>query len=368
MPAEFLILGLMAGTSVDGIDAAIITTDGESIARTGFALTTAYEKATREAIFRAFEDPFNIEDDLAERIARDHARAAEMLIAKSGMMPDLIGFHGQTIYHAPEDGVSLQIGDGEYLADRLGVPVVCQFRQNDLAHGGQGAPLAPIYHQALIKTLGLNLPAALVNIGGISNASILEDSRLVGLDLGPGNALMDDLAMKALGQPFDEGGMMAASGHVDEGLVKACLSHDFFKKKGPKSLDRKGLYELIPHEALNVLSPEDHMATLAAITGKTIAEGIKLNAPNTKEIVICGGGSFNPVVMTMIKKYGGEIKVSRMEDFMMDGIGLDSRFIEAELMAYLAARSVLDLPITFPETTGVDESRSGGVKLRAKFK
>ena len=368
MAEQFSILGLMAGTSVDGIDAAIITSDGQHVVRTGFGLTTSYEHATRDAIFRAFDDPFDVDDDLAERIARDHARAAEMLIAESGVMPDLIGFHGQTIYHAPQDGVSLQIGDAHYLAGRLGIPVVHQFRQHDLHHGGQGAPLAPIYHQALMDELHLHQPAAMVNIGGISNASIRDGDKLIGLDLGPGNALMDDLAQTYLNSPYDEGGQLAAQGQADEACVKRCLAHPFFQIKGPKSLDRKGLYELIPITEISALSPQDQMATLARITASSIVSGILLNAPKVKEILICGGGSFNPVLMAMIQDEAKGIRVSRMEDHRLNDMELDSRFIEAELIAYLAARSCLDLPITFPQTTGVDQPRSGGVFTRPKFK
>ena len=368
MREKISILGLMAGTSVDGIDAAIILSDGESVERTGLGLTTSYEKETREAIFRAFDDPFNPDDDLAERIARDHARATEMLIAEVGIMPDLIGFHGQTIGHFPERGISLQIGDADYLAGRLGIHVIHQFRQNDLAHGGEGAPLAPIYHQALIQHLALEQPCALVNIGGISNASIVDGERLIGLDLGPGNALMDDLAQAYLGTSFDKDGAMAKRGAADHQLVQEMLNNSFFQQKGPRSLDRKGLYDLLIEESMKALSPEDQMATLTALTAKSIIHGLMLNAPPLKEVVICGGGSFNPSLMEMITANAETVKVSRMEDHTINEISLDSRFIEAELMAYLAARSLYDLPITFPETTGVDQPRSGGVKVRAKLK
>lgn len=368
------VLGLMAGTSVDGIDAVMITTDGQNITRTGHALTTAYEKSTIEAIFQRFDDPF-ADDDLAMRVARDHARAAEMLIAKSGIMPDLIGFHGQTVYHAPEDKISLQIGDAHYLAQRLGAPVIHDFRQNDLAHGGQGAPLAPIYHQALIKALHLPLPAALVNIGGISNASIVKhniqadgDDDLIGLDLGPGNALMDDLARRHLNQSYDKDGAFAAGGTACESLVDAMMTNTFFTLKGPKSLDRNGLYDLIPQDELSALSEADRMATFIAMTARAIVAGVTLNCPDIKAIVICGGGSLNPALMAAIKTAADGVDVSRSDDHMLGGMALDSRFIEAELIAYLAMRSQRGLPITFPATTGVDQPRTGGVRAKVKLK
>ena len=372
---EITVLGLMAGTSVDGIDAALIKTDGKTVTRTGHALTTSYDKATRDAIFKAVDDCINNDGELAHRIARDHARAAEMLIAESGMRPDLIGFHGQTISHAPQEGKSLQIGDAFYLTQRLGVPTIHQFRQNDLDHGGQGAPLAPIYHQALIKKMDLSLPAALVNIGGISNASIVttddgkeENDGLMGFDLGPGNALMDDLAQQCLRQPYDKDGLLAMTGTVKAEIVESMMEHAFFQHVGPKSLDRKGLYDLIPEAALAALSNADRMATLLNMTAGSIMRGIKLNCPSVNTIVICGGGGLNPALMRAINDVKEDISVSRMEDYMMDSLMMDSRFIEAELMGYLAVRSRRGLPITMPATTGVDVPRSGGVLAKAGAK
>ncbi len=362
---ELLIMGLMAGTSVDGIDAALIYSNGTSIRRTGHGLTTSYEPTTRDAIFQAFDTPHAVDSGLALLIARDHARAAEMLIAESGLMPDIISFHGQTIYHAPDDGVSIQLGDAGYLAQRLGVQVAYQFRQRDIAHGGQGAPLAPIYHQGLMQAMGLELPAAMVNIGGISNASIWDGTRLIGLDLGPGNALMDDLAQQYLGKPYDEHGVLAQRGKPDMALVHDALNHKFFTVKGPKSLDRRGLHDIIPMDRLAALSPPDHMASLVMITAMCITRGISLNTPDTSNVVICGGGSFNPTLMTAIQQLSGNMRITQMEDHMLAGMPLDSRFIEAELMAYLAARSYHDMPITFPETTGVSAPQCGGVWVRA---
>jgi anhydro-N-acetylmuramic acid kinase len=372
MSNEILILGLIAGTSVDGIDAAVIKSDGNTITHTGHALTTSYENATRDAIFDAYKNPFhhgdNLDDDLAERIARDHARAAEMLIAESGLTPDLIGFHGQTIHHDPEKGVSLQIGDAGYLADRLGRPVIHQFRQNDMANGGQGAPLAPVYHQALMQSMALPAPAAIVNIGGISNASVIDDDKLIGFDLGPGNALMDDLAQSHWGKPYDDKGAFAEQGRADESLVQKTLTHDFFQVRGPKSLDRMGLYDLISADQLSHLAPEDRMATLLSITAEGIIHGIKLNAPDIKTVVCCGGGCLNPALMKTLYLNAESITITRMEDHVLEGNSLDSRYIEAEMIGYLAARSYYDLPITFPGTTGVDTPRSGGVKVKSKVK
>jgi anhydro-N-acetylmuramic acid kinase len=368
MSGEMLILGLITGTSADGIDAALIRSDGNTVTRTGHALTTPYGKVTREAVFNAFKNPFDDNDDLNEKIARDHARAAEMLIAESGLEPDLIGFHGQTIHHDPEKKVSLQIGDAGYLAGRLGKTVIHQFRQNDIAGGGQGAPLAPVYHQALMQAMDLPLPAAMVNIGGISNATIIDGTRLTGFDLGPGNALMDDLARSHWDKPFDDEGAFAAQGQTDDGFVKKTLAHDFFHVKGPKSLDRMGLYDLIPADELSHLAPEDRMATLLSMTAESIICGLKLNVPEIKTVICCGGGCLNPVLMKALDQKADGITITRMEDHTLEGGRLDSRYIEAEMIGYLAARSYHDLPITFPDTTGVDAPLKGGIAVSPKLK
>ncbi len=204
----------------------------------------------------------------------------------------------------------------------------------------------------------------MVEIGGISNASIWDGDNLIGLDLGPGNALMDELAQQHLAAPYDVNGALAGQGRADMALVKAAMDHEFFAVKGPKSLDRGGLHDIVPMAALAALTPADQMASYLAITAASIVRGIRLNAPDVTAIVICGGGSFNPVLMAAIKAHAAPMRVSRMDDFMLDGLALDSRFIEAELMAYLAARSYHGLPITFPNTTGVKAPQSGGVWVR----
>lgn len=356
-------IGLMAGTSVDGIDAALLFTNGEVIERSQHALTTAYDPATKAAIFNAFEQPHQDHQALSLRIAQDHARACEMLIAQSGITPQLIGFHGQTIFHDPAKKLSIQLGDGAYLANRLEVQLVYDFRQNDLAAGGQGAPLAPIYHASLLGHMKLGLPSAMVNIGGISNASIWDGVNLLGFDTGPGNALMDD-AMRAFdGSEFDKNGEMASLGEPDHDLINEMIAHPYFKKRGAKSLDRLELREFVLNDDLAKLSHHDQMATLTYFTAKTIVGGIALNMPSPlKNLVMTGGGSLNSSLIKAIKAEAEKtikgMAVSRMEDH-----GMDSRFIEAELMAFLAVRHLRGLPLTFPQTTGVDAPQTGGVMV-----
>lgn len=357
------IIGLMAGTSVDGIDAALVYTDGERVTRRGAADTFAYHPQTRAAIFAAYQNPHEIPDNLPMRIARDHAHAVERLMITSGIQPDRIGFHGQTIFHNPDQGVSLQIGDAQYLADRIGVPVVHQFRQADLAAGGQGAPLAPIYHQMILSGLGLNLPAAMVNIGGISNVTLWDGRDLIGYDSGPGNALIDDAMARHTGKAFDEGGQMAAKGQVDQAFVAICLQHPFFHQRGVKSLDRMALYDWIDLSALDHHSTPDQIASLTALTAASIAASLDVNLSREfHHVVVSGGGSLNPTLMAMIQSYS-KAAVSRLDDH-----GLDSRFTEAELMAVLAARHERGLPITFPQTTGVDKPMTGGNMLMPRLK
>ncbi len=366
------IIGLMAGTSVDGIDAAMLITDGITAKKTPHAITIPYADETRAAIFAQFNNmkkdktAIDKHDHLAQLIARDHAAACIKVISISGKTPHLIGFHGQTVFHDPDNGVSLQLGDPHSLARRIGVPVVHSFRQKDMANGGQGAPLAPIYHQVLINKMRLDGAVAVVNIGGISNATLWpnlsnDNDNLSGFDTGPGNALMDDAMHAHDGSGVDIDGRMAAAGTPHHQLIDTILTQDYFKRIGAKSLDRMGLYGLISDaeyqgQRLDNLPIKDRLATLTMLTARSIIDGIRLNNNAVRHIIICGGGSLNPTLMRMIVSVAPHITITTMEDH-----GLDSRFIEAELMAFLAARSHYGLPITFPNTTGVSSPQSGGI-------
>ena len=347
----------MAGTSVDGIDASIVITNGEDIKRTCHALTIPYDTATRENIFAAFKNPHADHSALARAIAEDHAKAAETLIAQSGVTPELIGFHGQTIFHDPQQQISRQIGDAQYIADRLGCSVVHECRQNDLKGGGQGAPIAPIYHQALARITQLEYPLAIVNIGGISNITLLaENDILLGFDSGPGNALIDDAIRMKHNLPFDRDGLVAAEGWPDMNIVNTILEGAFFQQKGVKSLDRIGLYQLVRMDLMEDLSFADLMATLTQLTATSIKRGISLNHPSVKNIIIGGGGRLNSCLLAMLKNETNNIVVSSFDDH-----GIDGCFIEAEMMAYIAMRSYYNLPFTFPQTTGIVMPQSGGV-------
>lgn len=352
------VLGLMAGTSVDGIDASIIMTDGVTANTSRQHGQFPYRPETKAAIFAAMGDPHPhphpsphpSHDTLATMIADDHAQAVLGLIDRTGIKPHLLGFHGQTIFHDPARGVSLQIGDARHLAQITGLPVAYDFRQADLKAGGQGAPLAPVYHQALLTSLDLPLPCALVNIGGISNISIWDGEVVSGFDTGPGNGLMDQLARESLGQDCDQDGRLAASGTPDEDWVSTVMKLPYFSATGPKSLDRQHLFDWCSIHA----PPEDiadRMASFALLTAASVVSACR----NMAHIIITGGGARNPYLLKIIQ-HQASCPVTTMDDH-----GGDGDFLEAELMAFLAARVLRDLPLTYPETTGARHPTCGGV-------
>ena len=351
----FPVIGLMAGTSIDGIDATLVETDGERLIRSGLSIHAPYRDETRAMIFAAMEEfalkgsAAAVPEALHRHIADDHAEAVEALVRLGGTRPECAGFHGQTLFHDPENKLSVQAGDARVLADRLGIPVVYGFRQADLEAGGQGAPLAPVYHRALMEELGLELPAGIVNIGGIANISRWDGKELTGFDCGPGNALMDELARKALGREYDLDGGLAAEGTVDEDWLRKALEDPYFGRTGPKSLDRSKVLGFAEHPPGG--TDADRMASYAALT----AEGVARHAKGLAGLVLSGGGARNPVLVRMIRERC-PVPVATMDDHR-----IDSDFIEAELMGFLAERSRRGLALTFPGTTGAAKAASGGV-------
>ncbi|MFZ3482799.1 anhydro-N-acetylmuramic acid kinase [Sphingomonas sp. 3-13AW] len=358
------VLGYMSGTSLDGVDAAILETDGERIAGFGPALMLPFnaeerrvlEQATADAVASDGRGPRPASFAEAERVIHDvHVRAARELLAQpdAGTI-ELVGFHGQTVLHRPERKLSIQLGDPDALAVALGVPVVADLRQADLAAGGQGAPLAPIYHAALADWAGCARPVAFLNIGGVANVTVIgRDGSLAAFDVGPGNGLIDQLVQaRGLGR-YDEGGRVAAAGTVDRAVVDRLMESPYFTRTGAKSLDR---YDF-PLDAVAALSDADAAATLTAFTvAAVVASRAQLDEPPAQWIV-CGGGRHNPVMMAMLADALGRADSS-------DTLGMRGDFIEAEAFAYLAARSVRGLPISFPGTTGAPEPMTGGVLYR----
>lgn len=359
-------LGLMSGTSLDGIDIALITTDGEATVRRGPSRTYPYVPEQRAILKDALKDALAIRDrrdrpkNLAEvewSLTEWHALAVEAFRQELGLSPadiDVIGFHGQTVLHRPERRLTVQLGDGALLARRLQSRVVYDLRADDIAAGGQGAPLVPVYHRALAQSLEA-LPLAFLNIGGVSNVTwIGADGALIAFDTGPGNALIDDWALKTTGRPVDIGGRLAFSGGVNEAVLAQFLGDSFFEEQPPKSLDRDSFASL----DMAGLSPGDGAATLTAFTAGAVALARNWFPEDPKLWVICGGGRKNPALMTALR---AALRLGPEAILPAEAVGFDGDSMEAEAWAYLAVRSLKELPITFPGTTGAPEPMTGGV-------
>lgn len=355
-------LGLMSGTSLDGVDAALVETDGERVARPGAALTLPYDAALRSRP-RALLDR-------AERLARDdaalaeaeraltdrHAEAVAALLAAAGVAPRevvALGFHGQTILHRPERRLTWQIGDAARLARATGIPVAHDFRAADVAAGGQGAPLAPLWHAALAG--GLERPLAVLNLGGVGNVTwIGADSAVIACDTGPGNGPLDDWVAARAGVPFDEGGRIAAAGTVSVAVLARLMAHPFFAAAPPKSLDRLDFAQAIARSGLASLSVPDGAATLAAFTAASVA-AVRAHLPEPpRRWLVTGGGRHNPAIVTALGAALG-VAVDPVE-----AVGWDGDALEAQAFAYLAARSLRGLPLSLPTTTGVPRPMPGG--------
>ena len=363
MAKVYTAIGLMSGTSMDGIDAAIIETDGRDHLRHGPSVGIAYDPAMRARIAQAVEAFGGATDrDSRPGIARDveraitiaHARAIETLCARASLGPaaiDVVGFHGQTVLHRPEIGLTIQLGDGPALARMCGIDVVFDLRADDMRAGGQGAPLVPAYHAALARALDLPRPVAFVNIGGVANVTwIPAEGEPIAFDTGPGNALIDDWCAARIGVPVDRDGALAASGRVDDAALARLLAHPYFDLGLPKSLDRGDFSAA----EVTSLSPQDGAATLAAFTAATIAGAARLCPAPPLAWVVCGGGRRNPVIMDGLRaRVTGDVRAC-------EDLGLNGDDIEAEAFAYLAVRSLENLPLTFPGTTGVAEPTGGG--------
>jgi anhydro-N-acetylmuramic acid kinase len=356
---SILALGLMSGTSRDGIDAALITTDGAARLQCGAALTQAFSPEFRARLASVMGERGSAQGPVAE-VEREltllHAQAVEALLEASGTpraAVGLIGFHGQTILHAPERRRTWQIGDGALLAELTGIDVVNDFRSADVAQGGQGAPLVPLYHAAM--TAALPRPLAVLNIGGVANVTWIGTAadggdHLIAFDTGPGNALLDDWALRHTGQPMDRDGALARSGQVDEAVLDVLLAHPYFALPAPKSLDR----DAFPPDVVDALAPADGAATLVAFTAAAVARSLALLPAPPARWLVAGGGRRNPAIMAELAARLG-VPVSAVEE-----IGWDGDALEAQAFAYLAVRSFRGQPLTLPTTTGAPKPLSGG--------
>ena len=348
----YRVIGLMSGTSLDGIDAALISTDGENIVRRENFLSFPYDPSMREKIRSCFYVTGPSVAPVEYELTMLHSEAVFKLLQKASLHArdiDLIGFHGQTTSHIPEKGMTVQIGDGRLLAKMTGIDVINDFRTTDVRSGGQGAPLVPIYHQALAAML--KKPVLFLNIGGVANVTFVgERGRLLAFDTGPGNALIDDWMLKKSGRPYDDNGGCAAQGIVDEVILAELLQNPYFAARPPKSLDRNSFSQ----DLCSSLSLQDGAATLTAFTAASIEKSLAYLPEKPVQIVVSGGGRLNKTLMRMLAE-----RLSLPVDDI-GALGLNGDAIEAEAFAYLAVRSLKGLPISFPETTGVPRPMTGG--------
>lgn len=347
-------IGLMSGTSLDGIDAAIIETDGQTISEFGPWLTASYDDDLRERLRGSLGQTASAHiEELESDLTIAHGAAVQALLSRNSLSADdvdIIGFHGHTIDHRPDDGVTWQIGDGVLLAAMTGIDVVCDFRAADVAAGGQGAPFASLFHQALCA--GTEAPVCVLNIGGISNVTWIGGNGAppIAFDCGPGNGLIDEWVHRRLGIGFDAEGKIAASGRVDRSIVSQYLAMPYFKATPPKSLDRLD-FDL---DAVEGLSTEDGAATLTALTCEAIALAVEHLPKAPRKWLVTGGGRHNPVLMERLAA-SLDAPICPVED-----VGWNGDALEAQAFGFLAVRSLAGLPLSLPSTTGVARPMAGG--------
>jgi len=359
----------MSGTSLDGIDVALLDTNGETIEAFGPSYFRRYSPKEREIIEAATQAALkwnfdgvapNIFAQAEEIVDSAHIEAVQQFIKTHSLESDeidLIGYHGQTILHRPPDGKNkgqtLQLGNGNRVANMLKLDTVYDFRSNDMVQGGQGAPLAPVFHRALVKTAQLEGVTGILNVGGVSNITIIsKDGTLVATDCGPGNGPLDSWMSQNNAGSYDKDGRASMAGTADFALVERWLKREFFEKPVPKSADR---WDFDVLDQMQVLSLENGAATLTVFTAMAIKDTLSKMQQTTDNIVVCGGGRLNPTFMLALKEQNiGDIRSA-------ENIGWQGDDIEAQAFAFLAARHVNDLPLSYPTTTGVSEAVTGGI-------
>ncbi len=357
-------LGLMSGTSLDGVDAALLKTDGEHIFTFGPWLTLPFENDYKT---RLRESVHGRGDILAmeQEITIKHAEAVNALLQKANLHAKdihVIGFHGQTVVHRPSEHLTWQIGNGALLAEKTRIDVVCDFRRRDVAAGGEGAPLVPLYHAALARHM--ELPIVMLNIGGIANVTWIGRSEftsdqvtsldILAFDTGPGNVMLNEWAYKHTGLHCDFDGKLALAGKADKAAIEAMLADPFFTKHPPKSLDRN----YFSYDAIEKFSKEDGAATLTEFTAAAIAKGAAYFPVPATQWFVAGGGRHNPALMQALRKHFKQV-------YPVESLGWVGDAIEAQAFAFLAMRSLKGLPLSLPTTTGASRAVTGGAYYRA---
>lgn len=355
--AKLTAIGVISGTSMDAIDVALVTSDGHDAVLFGAGAAYPYRDETRRALQaviadaeRASVEPLT---ELEAAVTADHLAAIHSYLADQKLelaAIDLVGLHGQTIYHRPERSFTRQLIDGRAVADALGIPAVDRFRDADVAAGGQGAPLAPLWHRAL--SLGLDQPVMVLNLGGVANVSYIDGETVIAFDTGPASAILDDFVLRRLGRPYDGDGALAASGRIHEDLVAGFMANPFFDRPAPKSLDRNDFHRRA--QVVEALSDADGAATLAAFTIESIMASLRHVPRPPKRWLVGGGGRLNRHFMARLGARLG-VPVEPVE-----AVGWDGDALEAQIFAYFAIRSVKGLPLSLPSTTGVPRPMPGG--------
>jgi len=358
------VIGTMSGTSLDGVDVALIETDGEAITRFGPIGYRAYPNEERILLQRALQAAALLSD----RNARpDALKQAESLVTgahglaieaflRTNNIPresiDLVGFHGQTVLHRPEARVTIQLGDGPALARQIRIPVVYDFRAADVAAGGEGAPFVPVFHRALARQLEEPHPVAVLNIGGVANVTYIDgNADPIAFDTGPGNAPIDDIVFTRTGKRFDRDGILASQGRPRWEIVEVALSDPYFSRPPPKSLDR-ARFARFPVDSLSL---EDACATVTAIVAGSIGRALQHLPRMPATWIVAGGGARNRNLMKLLRsKLHAQVLVA-------EAVGWSADALEAQAFGFLAVRSVKGLPLTYPTTTGVKIPMTGGV-------
>lgn len=361
-------IGLMSGTSLDGVDVALIETDGRRVRAFGPSGYRPYSEAERSLLRQALYEAVDLpQRDARPGILREaeravtlaHAEAVAAFTAQNRISSgdiDIVGFHGQTVLHRPERRLTVQIGDAAVLARAIHIPVMHDFRAADVAAGGQGAPFVPVYHRALAQSLEREGPIVVVNIGGVSNITYIDGADiLIACDTGPGNALLDDFMFRVMSQGFDCEGRLAAQGRPDEAWIARALQLPFFALPPPKSLDRNDFAAL----KLPEMRADDGAATLTAFTAAAIARIVPLLPKPPKSWIVAGGGARN---MTMLRMLRERLQPATVE--AADALGWSGDAIEAQAFGFLAARGLKGLPLSYPATTGVPIPMTGGIIAR----
>lgn len=349
----YTVIGMMSGTSMDGVDAALITTDGQQVFHRLRFESLMYPKSLQKLITRCLnleQDPEGLIPEAAHLLTQIHVNLVKKIAA--GQMVDYIGFHGHSVLHRPDQARTHQIGNAKLLANLTQISVVHDFRSADMRAGGQGAPLIPVYHRALVYGMtDLPRPVAIVNLGGVGNVTYIgADDTLVAFDTGPGNALIDDWVRGQSTLSYDENGDLGLQGQVDHDRLNQWMQHEYFQRAIPKSLDRNDFANC----DVSGLSLIDGAATLAAFTARSVMAASQYFPTPPRLWVISGGGRHNQAIMQELKRLtNARVRPS-------DTCGWDGDAMEAEGFALMAVRSVLGLPISFPSTTGCARPMTGG--------